>query len=99
MVETRCIRRARELLNRNRFRVRLEERIKESYYYSITYHRRKKEAQSFEGLAPDAQHEQLTRFEVIFSSTQNINANDLIHILSSRYHLISFVNQIYLLQT
>ena len=40
MVETRGIRKARESLNRNRFRARLEERIKDSYYYSITYHHR-----------------------------------------------------------
>ena len=93
MVETRAIRRAKEVLHRNRYRIRLEEGIVDSYFYLITYRRREKNAQAIEGPATDAQQERLTRFKVNFNNVQNVNA--ISHISSNRQLLDSFMNQIH----
>ena len=88
MVEMRAIRRAKEVLHRNRYRIRLEEGIVDLYFYLTTYCCREKNAQAIEWPATDAQQERLTRLKVNFNSVRNVNA--ISHINCSQQLLDSF---------
>ena len=94
MVETRAIRRAKEVLHRNRYRTRLEGGIVDSYFYLITYRRREKSAQAIERPAMDTQQERLTRLKVNFNNVRNVIA--ISHISCGRQLLDSFMNLFHL---
>ena len=70
MVETRAIRRARELLKRNRCQFELGDRTEDFYYYSSTYHQRTKKVRTSKGPPSYSKQRDLTRLKVILNSVQ-----------------------------